>query len=133
MPRNGVPPSLIPYGADETVYLVVDRSAASDRADDEIAVERTDLEIVIRDLMSGQFNDPMRIIAFNTLEHWSHDVSAEVAAEIQTRCDIDREPVPEHVKDFVAQHAEPARRVKHTDATAQNAVPQSDGIALTGS
>jgi hypothetical protein len=35
----------------------------------------------------------------------SKDVSADVAAEIQTRYDIDGEPVPEHVKDFVESHA----------------------------
>jgi hypothetical protein len=29
------------------------------------------LETIITDLMSGQFNDPIRVVAFNTLEHWS--------------------------------------------------------------
>jgi hypothetical protein len=46
--------------------------------------------------MSGQYNDPVRIVAFNTLEHWSEDVSEYIAFETQTRCDIDGEPVPEH-------------------------------------
>ena len=36
--------------------------------------------------------------------HWTEDVSTQVAAEIQARCDIDGEPVPEHVRDFVAAH-----------------------------
>jgi hypothetical protein len=109
MPTNGLSPSIVPYGADETVYLVIDRFGANRCADGEIKVERADLETVISELMSGQFNDPVRVIAFNTLEHWSEDVSAEVATEIQTRCDIDREPLPEHVKDFVDRQTGPVR------------------------
>jgi hypothetical protein len=44
--------------------------------------------------MSGQFNDPFRIVAFNTLEHWSEDVSEYIGFEIQTRCDIEGTAVP---------------------------------------
>lgn len=102
-------PTVIPYGADETVYLVVDRILAGCDIYRETELERTDLETIICDLMSGQFNDPVRVIAFNTLEHWASDISAEVAAEIQMRCDIDGERIPEHVGDFVRGHAAPAR------------------------
>jgi len=94
----------VPYGADQTVYIVVDRFRASGPGYREIEVERSDLETIIGELMSGQFNDPVRVVAFNTLEHWLEDVSADVAAEIQTRCDIDGEPIPEHVRDFVERH-----------------------------
>ncbi len=83
---NGSSPTLVPYGADQTTYLVVDRLVASGSVDREIEVERSDLETIIDDLMSGQFNDPVRVIAFNTLEHWSEDMSADVAAEIQILC-----------------------------------------------
>jgi hypothetical protein len=110
MSSNRVSPSLVPYGADQTVYLVIDRLDARGSANREIEVERTDLETIIGELMSGQFHDPVRIMAFNTLEHWSDDVTAEVATEIQTRCDIDGEPVPDHLKDFVARQVRPARR-----------------------
>ena len=98
-------PNLVPYGADQTVYLVVDRSGASGGMCHETEVERTDLEAIVGDFISGRFNDPVRVVAFNTLEHWSKDVSADVAVEIQTRCDIEREPLPEHLKDFAERHA----------------------------
>ena len=102
MSKSGWQPCIVPYGADETVYLVVDRfggfGGGSDR---ETEVEHTDLETVISDLSSGQFNDPVRVVAFNTLEHWSEDVSVDIAREIQTRCDIQGERVPEHIQDFV--------------------------------
>jgi hypothetical protein len=70
----------------------------------ETEIERTDLETIVSDLISGQFNDPIRVIAFNTLEHWSDDVSEDIATEIQTRCDIERFAVPEHIRDFVDFH-----------------------------
>jgi hypothetical protein len=109
MPRAGSSPTTMPYGADQTV--VVDSFGANGTVYRETEVERTDLETIIGDLMLGQFNDPVRVVAFNTLEHWSKDVSADVAAEIRTRCDIDGEPVPEHVKDFVERHARSTRQL----------------------
>jgi len=104
-------PNHVPYGADQTVYLVVDSLGASGAVCRETEVERTDLEAVIGDLISGQFNDPVRVVAFNTLEHWSNDVSAEVAAEIQARCDINGEPLPEHLKDFAQRHARSSHKL----------------------
>ena len=70
-----------------------------------------DLETIITDLLSGQFNDPIRVVAFNTLEHWSRDVSEDIALEIQTRCDIQGAGVPEHIQDFVANYTGPARQL----------------------
>jgi hypothetical protein len=101
MPGTG---SMIPYGADQTVYLVVDRLSRQG-VYCEIEIERTDIETVVTDLLAGQFNDPVRVTAYNTLEHWSQDISGDIAAEIQTRCDIEGAAVPEHVEDFVHDHA----------------------------
>ena len=103
-------PRIVPYGADQTLYLVVDR-LRSGSVYREIEVERSDLETVISDLLTGQFVDPLRIVAFNTLEHWSDDVSRDLAAEIQTRSDIEGSAVPEHLQDFVASHAPVVRQL----------------------
>ena len=111
MPRTDRSPGIVPYGADQTVYLVVDSFGSKDSVYRQAEFERADLETVISDLLSGQFNNPVQVIAFNTLEHWTDDVSATIAAEVQSRCDIDGLPVPEYVKDFVDGHARPARRV----------------------
>jgi hypothetical protein len=97
-------PSTVPYGADQTVYLVVDRFGGLGSVCRESEVERTDLESIIADLLAGQFNDPIRVVAFNTLEHWSEDVSAHIAREIQTRCDIEGEGLPDHLQEFVENY-----------------------------
>ena len=101
MPGNGWK---IPYGADQTAYLVVDRLGQQGGVYRETEVERTDLETIVADLIAGQFNDPVRVIAYNTLEHWSQNISREIATEIQTRCDIEGAAVPEHIEDFVRSH-----------------------------
>jgi hypothetical protein len=110
MPRTGWSLSAVPYGADQTVYLVADRFS-SGSVYRETEIERSDLETIISDFMTGQFNDPVRVVAFNTLEHWADDVSKDVAQEVQTRCDIAGEPVPEHLRDFVDTYVGPARQL----------------------
>jgi len=105
MSGAGWSPKLVPYGADQTIYLVVDRLGASSTVYLETEIERSDAETIIADFLTGQFNDPVRVIAFNTLEHWSDDVSEAIATEIQTRCDIEGISVPAHVSDFVERYA----------------------------
>jgi hypothetical protein len=111
MPGTGWTPGTVPYGADQTAYLVIDRFGRLGSVYQETEVERADLETVIAELMSGQFNDPIRVVAFNTLEHWSEDVSRDVALEIQTRCDIKGEDVSESIRDFVESYAGPDRQL----------------------
>jgi hypothetical protein len=111
MPSTGWTPRIVPYGADQTVYLVIDRFGGLGTVYRETETERADLETIIADLMSGQFNDPIRVVAFNTLEHWSEDISEYIAFEIQTRFDIQGVGVPEHIRDFVASYVGPTRQL----------------------
>jgi hypothetical protein len=104
MRKSPWPTSVVPYGADQTIYVVMDGLGHRGTFSQDREVERSDLETVLADLMSGQFNDPIRVVAFNTLEHWSKDVSAEVAHEIQCRCDIDRSDVPQYLAGFIELH-----------------------------
>jgi hypothetical protein len=102
MPRTGWTPSVVPDGDDQTVYLVVDRDGG---------LSISDFETTITDLMSGQFSEPVRVVAFDTLEHWAQDVSRDIALEIQSRCDIDGHDVPDALLDFVDSFAGPDRQL----------------------
>jgi hypothetical protein len=102
MPRTGWTPSVVPDGDDQTVYLVVDRDGG---------LSISDFETTITDLMSGQFSEPVRVVAFDTLEHWAQDVSRDIALEIQSRCDIDGHNVPDALLDFVDSFAGPDRQL----------------------
>ena len=103
-------PSIIPNDDDQTVYLVAEDFGKLGRAWREAEYEATDLETVIQDLLSGQYNNPFRVVAFNTAECWSEDVSADVAAELRRRCEQQRRELPSTISDFVRRHEMPDRR-----------------------
>src|ERR1700712_3733688 len=101
MRKTGWTPSIVPNEADQTVYLVVDDIGKSDQIWREADVEDTDLEAVILDLLEGQYKNPVRIVAFNTAEKWSEDVSGDVAQELRRRCDLQLRDIPFYLQDFV--------------------------------
>ena len=92
--------SIVPYGADQTAYLVIE-DLGPQGSGLQTAVERTNLEAIIAELLAGRFINPISIVAFNTLEHWTSDVSRDVAREIQCRCDIEGDQIPDYLKGFV--------------------------------
>jgi hypothetical protein len=73
-------PSIVPT-ADDTVYLVEDYLGGSGRIFPETSVAESNRETILRDLYAGQYHDPVRVVAFNTREGWSRDVSYEFAVE----------------------------------------------------
>jgi hypothetical protein len=87
-------PSIVPNGTDQTVYIVLDDFGKLGRAYPETDPERADLETVISDLISGQFNNPVRVAAFNTAEHWAEDASEDIAREILRRLDLAGDELP---------------------------------------
>lgn len=109
--RTGWTPSLVPNDRDVTVYIVEDDFGRLGRAYRETDVEKADLETTIANLITGQFNDPIRVVSFNTAERWSDDVSEDIAREIQRRHDIIGEPVPAHLVEFVEAHTGRARQL----------------------
>jgi hypothetical protein len=99
MPRTGWTPSIVP-NAD----IVVDDFGRNGRAYRETDVERADLEAVIVDMLEGQYQNPDRVVGFNTAERWSEDVSGNVAQELRQRCDLQGCDVPFFLQDFVDQY-----------------------------
>lgn len=100
-------PSIVPALDDQTVYLVADDFGEIDCAWREADLDTTDLETVIQDLMAGEFSNPIRVIAFNTAERWSEDVSEYIAREVQPRCDLQLADAPSHLEGFVDRHVGP--------------------------
>ncbi len=86
MRRSSWTPSIVPRGDDHSVYLVLDDFGRNGRIWPEADAEGTDLETIIVDLLSRQYN-PVRVVGFNTAEGWAQDVSADVAHEQRQRCE----------------------------------------------
>ena len=104
MRRTSWTPSIVPNGHDETVYLVIDDFGRAGLSFHETNLDRTDLESVIADLMAGQYDNPIRVVAFNTTERWANDVSDDIAREIRRRADIAYEDVSSTIEEFVTRH-----------------------------
>jgi hypothetical protein len=103
MPRSPSIASALPDDVD--VYLVLDDFGNLGRSWREIDEEQTDRETIITDLMRGEFNSPVRVVAFNTAEGWSRDVSEDIAEEILKRFNALAEYHSEHLDAFLDRHA----------------------------
>ena len=110
MRKTNWTPSIVPNDHNETVYLVADNFGQLGRSWRESDYEATDLETVIQGLLTGQYSNPIRVVAFNTAERWSEDVSEDVARELRRRCDLQMREVPGALSDFVEQHDGQDRR-----------------------
>src|SRR5215203_1751507 len=110
MRRSNWTPSIVPNETDQTVYLVASDFGKNGRAWVEADYETTDLETVIQHLLTGQYANPIRVVAFNTAERWSEDVSEDVAHELRRRCDLQWRELPSTISDFVERHEDSDRR-----------------------
>ena len=76
--------SLAPH-FDVTAHIVLDDFGKAGRVYRETGEEDTTLGSVVDDLLTGQFNNPVRVVAFNISEGWSRDVSEDIAREVLRR------------------------------------------------
>jgi len=101
-------PSIVPESVDQDTYLVLDDFGALGRAWREADEAEIDRETVIVSLLDGQYSNPVRVIAFNTAEGWSRDVSENIADELVLRLASIYEDTPAGLQDFVDRHRTPA-------------------------
>jgi hypothetical protein len=74
-------PSFVP---DDT-YIVLDDFGPLGRAWRETDEAGADRATLVRNLLEGQYESPVRIVAFNTAEGWSRDLTVEIADEVRRR------------------------------------------------
>jgi hypothetical protein len=103
-------PSIVPSG-DDTVYIVEDDFGPIGRAWRETESASANRATTLNDLYSGQFNDPVRVVAFNTREGWARDVSAELAVELQRRADLEGLQLEGALVGFVQNYTRPGRQL----------------------
>ncbi|MCP3465645.1 hypothetical protein [Bradyrhizobium sp. CCGUVB23] len=93
-------PSIIPTDRlDRDMYLVLEDFSGGPawRETDE---DRTDYLILINDLLNGQYDHPLRVVAFNPLEGWSRDATEDVARELE-RWVAEGHEVTDPVREFI--------------------------------
>src|SRR6476660_3265669 len=93
-------PSIIPADRLERyMYLELEvlSNGAAWRETDE---DRSDYRTWISDLLTGQYDHPLRVVAFNPLEGWARDASEDVAHELEQMVAEGHE-VTEPVREFI--------------------------------
>ena len=86
------------------IYLVLDdfgpRLGRAWRETDEEGANRATM---VRNMLEGQYENPVRVVAFNTAEGWSRDVTVEIADELRRRF-IEYDELPVSLLGFLDAH-----------------------------
>ena len=97
------------FANDVTVYLVLN-DYRTGLAYVETALDQADREAVIRNFLSGQYGNALRVIAFNAAEGWSQDVSEDLALEVLDRAYDADDTLSEATKRFIDRHVTPGEK-----------------------
>jgi hypothetical protein len=100
-------PSIAPLDRlDRDIYLVLEdfgaRAGCAWRETDET---ETDLETVIRLILSGEYTYPVRIVAFNAIEGWSRDATSDIADAVAQRAVNTNVEVSAALEAFVTENS----------------------------
>jgi hypothetical protein len=99
-----MPRPLPEHSDDGTIYLVLNDYGKLGSAYVESDPAEADRETIIRNFLSGQYGNAVRVVAFNTAEGWSWDVSEDIAREILQRAVEAGENFGEDTKQFIDRH-----------------------------
>jgi hypothetical protein len=61
-------------------------------------------------MISGEYRDPLRVVAFNTVEGWSRDVSEEIAYDVLDRAYDADTTLSASAKRFIDRHVTPGEK-----------------------
>ena len=96
-------PSIIPNDRlDRDFYIVLEDfpSGAAFREPD----EGIDYPTLITDLLSGQYNQVLHVVAFNPHEGWSRDASEDIARDLERHAGAHSWEISESLQDFIESH-----------------------------
>ena len=100
-------PRRLPQPSDDvTAYLVLNDHGQFGIAYDETDPADADRETIIRNFLTGQYSNALRVVAFNTAEGWSRDVSEDAGEVLERAFDAD-DNLGEDTKRFIDRHVTP--------------------------
>jgi hypothetical protein len=103
-------PTLAPTN-NVSVYLVLEHFGKPGNAWREIDEAEANEAAVIVGILTGENEHPLRVVAFNTDEGWSHDVTSEVALKLSEAAAREDCSLGYSAREFV-ERAEYESRVK---------------------
>lgn len=101
--KTELAPSIVPE-ISSTHYFVLDDFGEYGCLFHERREHETSEDTVIRHLIEGQFQRPLRVVAFNAEEGWSRDVSVEVADKVLRKVESAHGALPSATRAFMEEH-----------------------------
>jgi hypothetical protein len=96
---------------DVTAYIVVeDFGGELGRAFRETDIAEADHDTIVHNMISGEYRDPLRVVAFNTVEGWSRDVSEEIACDVLDRAYDPDTTLSAGAERFIDRHVTPGAK-----------------------
>jgi hypothetical protein len=96
-------PSLIP-SLDEDVHLVLCDFGRAALAYVETDPAEADATTVVQNLLHGQYERPLRVLALNADEGWARDVSEAIAAKVRDVAEHERRELTSGTLAFIDAH-----------------------------
>jgi hypothetical protein len=98
------PLSLVP---EQDLHFVLCDFGRSGRAYVETDPTEADASTVVRNLLQGQYDRPVRVLALNVEEGWVRDVSEIIAAKVQDVARREEQGLTSGTRAFVEAHSDP--------------------------
>jgi hypothetical protein len=96
-------PSLVP-STDHDLHFVLCDFGRYGRSYIETDPREADRDTIVRNMIDGQYDRPLRVIALNPAEGWSRDVSEEIAKAVLTVAEADDRVLTAGTSAFVQAH-----------------------------
>jgi hypothetical protein len=104
-------PRPLPERSDDiTIYLVLNDYGKLGSAYVETHPAESDRESIIRNFLTGQYGNAVRVVAFNAAEGWSRDVSEDIVGELLERAFDSNDSLSDDTKRFIKRHMNPGEK-----------------------
>ena len=92
---------LVPDKTDGTVHIVLNDFGDLGHAYTETDEAEADEATIVENILSGQYSHPLRVIAFNTTEGWSRDVTEDIAVAVVSKALREHRSIAKAAQEFL--------------------------------
>ena len=96
------------FTPEQDLHFVLCDFGRSGQAYVETDPSQADASTIVRNLLDGQYNRPVRVLALNVEEGWVRDVSQVIAAKVRDVARRDGQELTGGTRDFIEAHSDPA-------------------------
>jgi hypothetical protein len=95
------------FTLEQDLHFVLCDFGSSGQAYAETDPSQADASTVVRNLLDGQYNRPVRVLALNVEEGWVRDVSEIIAAKVRDVARREEQGLTAGTRVFVEAHIDP--------------------------